>query len=137
MTFWAYHKVQCSKFKVQSQDYSYSKSSRSSMSSISSSSIYSTMSSPSSASSCWKRDISLSRCTRVSSAVISWSLLLSELSSFQSTSFSSWMPWPVTDDMNTTGRSVGRVSRSISMSSSSSRSHLVMASTRCYRASRD
>ena len=41
--------------------YSYSKSSRSSTSSISSSSIYSTTSSPSAASSCWKRDISLSR----------------------------------------------------------------------------
>ena len=75
--------------------------------------------------------MSLSRCTRVSSAVISCSLLLSEFSSFQSTSFKSWIPCPVTEEMKTTGRSVGRVSFNISMSSSSRRSHLVMASTRC------
>ena len=37
-----------------------------------------------------------------------------------------------THEMNTTGKSVGSVSRSISINSSSSRSHLVTASTRCF-----
>ena len=92
------------------------------------------MSSKSASSACIssaKIRMSLSRCTKVSSAVISCNLLLSLLSSRHNTSFSSFNPKPVTDEMNTTGRSSGSVSRSISMSSSSKRSLFVTASTRC------
>ena len=93
--------------------------------------MYSISSSPSACISARKRVMSLSRCTMMSSEVMLCSLLLSALSSRQSRSLSSCMPCPVTEDMNTTGRSSGNVSRSMSISSSSSMSHLVTASTRC------
>ena len=103
------------------------------MSSTSSiSSTYSmSSSSPSAAISSANLDISLSLCTITSSWVMLCSLLLSLLSSCQRMSFSSVSPIFATDEMNTTGRSSGNVSRSISISSSSSKSHFVTARTLC------